>query len=533
MRRLVALLIAVCVVGGAAGVAVAAFTATTSNPASSIAAQRIYPAERSTSAWKIDDVSGGGGGTDGSGDVAFADAKIFASGDWSTTFSTSRYVDFDYNSPLAAGLPVTAPKFKFRVLGNAGGETVCYYLDVRRASTNAVQATYGSSGSPLDCETGNAYTTVSTSIPIVTDTDLANDLRIRVYATNSASHPWKVDMATVTGAVYGAAFTLYRASYTDASTGTAGAAVPWGPNATDGTAYQSANNWSGTFSSTKYLRFYIPAYVPASAVITSISLDHTYKSATSGDTTCWYAEIYNSSTLIGTHGSSGSPVSCNSTTSYVADSVSLPEVDTTTEANNLVVKVFMSVTGNRKSLTDLLRVRITYSLGSTGCVDPGLRTYTATADSWIQQDSAASNSGTDAILDVLSNPTAKNRRALVTFDLPAVPTDCSLTAATLRMYLNATQGARTLDTYQISSSWTETGVTWNTKPTTTGSPVSAATGAAGTWTQWSVLSMVQAMMAGTNYGFMIQDQVEDNGNKRQDYMSRENTNPPELQLTFG
>jgi hypothetical protein len=520
-------------VGGAGGAAYAAFTATTSNPASSMAAQRIYPSERSTSAWKVDDVSGGGATVDGSGDVAFADANFFTSGAWSSTFSTSRYVDFDYNGPLAAGLPVTVPKFNFRVLGNAGTETVCYYLEVRRLSTNAVQATYGSSGTPLDCETGTSYVTVSTSIPILTDTDLANDLRIRVYAKNSASHAWKVDMATVSGAIYGVPFALYRASYTDASTGIPGLAAPWSLNVTDGTAYQSANNWSSSFSSSRYLRFSMPAYVPAAAVISSVSLDHTYKAATALDTACWYVEVYNGSTLIGTHGSSGSPVSCNSTVNYAADSVSLPEVDTTTEANNLVVKVFMSVTGNRKSLSDLLRVRMTYSLASTGCVDPGLRTITSSADSWIQQDQATTNSGADTILDVLSNPTAKNRRALVTFDLPPVPTDCSLTAATLRMYLNATQGARTMDAYQISSSWTETGVTWNTKPTTTGSPVSVGTGAAGTWTQWSVLSMVQSMMSGSNYGFMVQDQTEDSGNKRQDYMSRENTNPPQLQLTFG
>ena len=313
------------------------------------------------------------------------------------------------------------PKFNFRVLPNAGGETVCYYLDVRRLSTNAVQATYGSSGSPLDCETGNVYSTVSTSIPVVADSDLANDLRIRVYASESNSKPWKVDMATVGGAIYGVPFTLYRVSYTDASTGTAGAAQVWAFNATDGTAYKSAATGRRAFSSTRYMRFYIPAYVPASAVITSVSLDHTYKSATGGDTTCWYAEIYNGASLIGTHGSSGSPISCNATTSYVADSVSLSEVDTTTEANNLVIKLFASVTGNRKSLTDLLRVRMTYSLASTGCVDTGVHTYTASSDSWIQQDSGGDdNFGTDTILQVLSNPTAKNRRALVAFDLPAV-----------------------------------------------------------------------------------------------------------------
>jgi hypothetical protein len=533
-RRAAATLAALAVLGAAAGVAYGAFAATTSNPASNISAKRIYPAERSTSAWKIDDVSGGGGGSNGSGDVAFADAKIFTTGNWSSSFSTSRYVDFDYNAPLAAGLPVTVPKFNFRVLGNAGGETVCYYLEVRTLSTNTVQATYGSSGAPVDCETGNTYGTVSTAIPILANTDLGNDLRIRVYATNSASHPAKIDMATVSGAIYGVPFTLYHTSYTDSSTGTPGAAVIWPLNATDGTAYTSLGNWTTAFSSSRYLRFYVPAYVPASATITSVSLDYTYKSNTSGDTSCWYAEIYNNTTLIGTHGSSGSPVSCNSTTSYRADSVTLPEVDTTGEANNLVVKVFMSVTGNRKSLTDRFRVRMTYSLGPTGCVDSGVHTYQASGDSWIQQDGggATTNFGTDTLLDVKANA-SKNRRALFVFTLPTLPTDCSLTGATFRAYLSTTGGTRTMNLFQISSSWTETGVTWNTQPTTTGSAVAATTGAAATWTSWTVTSIVQAQYAGSNYGFMVKDSAEDTGNIAQSYMSRENTNAPELQLTFG
>jgi hypothetical protein len=85
---------------------------------------------------------------------------------------------------------------------------------------------------------------------------------------------------------------------------------------------------------------------------------------------------------------------------------------------------------------------------------------------------------------------------------------------------------------QITSSWTESAVTWNTKPTTTGSPVGVTTGSAGTWTQWTVTSIVQAQYPGSNNGFMIQDSAEDTSNILQTYMSRENMNIPELQLTY-
>jgi hypothetical protein len=506
---------------------------TTSNPSSTITAKRIYPAERSTSAWKIDDASAGGAPTDGSGDVAFADAKIFTTGNWSTSYSTSRYVDFDYNAPLAAGLPVTGAEVQLprarqrgrrdRLLLPRGPEA----LDERRPGDLRIQRVArrlrDGNGVRGRCRRRSRF---------LANTDLGNDLRIRVYATNSASHPAKVDMATVTGAIYGVPFTLYRASITDASTGTAAAPASWALNATDGTAYASAGNWTSAFSGTRYLRSTSRRTCrcrrrsPLSRSITRTSRTPraTRRAGTPRSTT--------STTLIGTHGSTGTPVSCNATTNYQADTVSLPEVDTTTEANSLVVKVFMSVSGNRKSLTDLFRVRMTYSLGPTGCVDSGVHTYQAVGDSWIQQDNATSNNGTDTLLDVKANAT-KNRRALVNFSLPTLPTDCSLTAATLRMYLSTTGGARTMNAYQASSSWTETGVTWNNQPTTTGSAASAATGSAGSWTAWTVTSIVQAQLAGTNYGFLIQDSNEASGNIAQSYMSRENTNVPELQLTFG
>jgi Mor family transcriptional regulator len=51
--------------------------------------------------------------------------------------------------------------------------------------------------------------------------------------------------------------------------------------------------------------------------------------------------------------------------------------------------------------------------------------------------------------------------------------------------------------------------------------------------QWTVTSLVQAMMAGSNYGFMLADSAEDTGNNTQTYQSREGTNVPELDLTFG
>jgi VCBS repeat-containing protein len=127
-------------------------------------------------------------------------------------------------------------------------------------------------------------------------------------------------------------------------------------------AYASSSSWLTTFSASRYLKVTIPAYVPTGSVVSGATFTHTYKSETSGDTTCYYFEVYQSTTLIATHGSSGAPVSCNATTSYVTDVVALPEIDTVTEANTLVIKVYIKNSGSRRSLHRLMTVGVSYYL---------------------------------------------------------------------------------------------------------------------------------------------------------------------------
>ncbi len=95
-------------------------------------------------------------------------------------------------------------------------------------------------------------------------------------------------------------------------------------------------------------------------MVTGATFRQAYRSATGGDTTCYYFEVYNGATLIATHGSAGSPVSCNATNSYVTDVISLPELDTVAEANNLRVRVFISNSGGRRSAHQLATLGVHY-----------------------------------------------------------------------------------------------------------------------------------------------------------------------------
>ena len=76
-------------------------------------------------------------------------------------------------------------------------------------------------GSPVGCVTGTTLQTISASIAsAVSTTDLADDLRVRVYMKNSGGGTASIDRAVVSGSSAYAAFTLYPVSTTDASDGT-------------------------------------------------------------------------------------------------------------------------------------------------------------------------------------------------------------------------------------------------------------------------------------------------------------------------
>ena len=105
------------------------------------------------------------------------------------------------------------------------------------------------------------------------------------------------------------------------------------------------------------MKFTFDPDVPSGSVITSASINFYYKTNTAGDTVCWYFETYNGATLLGTHGSTGTPVSCNSTNAFSTDNVTLSELTSVTDANNLTIKVYMKdSTAARKSQMDLVQL---------------------------------------------------------------------------------------------------------------------------------------------------------------------------------
>jgi hypothetical protein len=341
--------------------ALAGFSSLASGGGGNLSTKRIFPGVRS--AWPSDvrDASGGGAETNSSDVLSYADGLTVTTKSWSSAFSATRFDDFDFSGGGPAGVPVTSATFNFTFAPSRSNDSACFYVEVRRASTNALLGTHGSSGTPSACSSGSTVAaTVSVSTE-VTSTDVANDLRLRVYANNSTNRPLKIDLASVSITTPWFTTTLFEKRWDDEANAASTVAL-WPLVATDGTAYATVGNFATTFNAARYVKFTPNQVVPTGVTISSAQLQFAYKSATAGDTTCWYVEVYNGTTLIGTHGSSGTPVSCNATTSYVTDPLSIPELNTAAAANNLVLKVFMRNSGARKASIELVQVDLNYYL---------------------------------------------------------------------------------------------------------------------------------------------------------------------------
>jgi hypothetical protein len=92
----------------------------------------------------------------------------------------------------------------------------------------------------------------------------------------------------------------------------------------------------------------------------------------------------------------------------------------------------------------------------------GATTYTVTADrdSWINEASVSQNNGSATTLRATASTTNTSRtRAVIGFTLPAIPSNETITGATLKLFVT-TAGTKSVTVNRLTGTWTETGVTW-------------------------------------------------------------------------
>ena len=157
-------------------------------------------------------------------------------------------------------------------------------------------------------------------------------------------------------------------------------------------------------------------------------------------------------------------------------------------------------------------------------------TIVADGDSWIDQNSATTNKGSDSSLKIRSKGPADNFRTLVHFALPIAPQGCVLEAATLRMNADAAPAGRTLHALGLAGPWSEASVTWANQPATVGAAASVGTGEG--YRSWAVRPIVQSMYdTGAAHGFVIRDAAEGD-DAEHGFSTRESDAPPQLVLRF-
>jgi hypothetical protein len=341
----------------AATAASATFSATTSDT-TTVTTKRVFPGIRSETAWDVRDASAGSTATNATEATSAVDARLLTSAALPISFASNRYIAVTLNSPLPSNVPTSSVALNLTFAESGGGST-CVYFEARRTSTSAVIGTHGSAISPIACNATTTQASSSTNLAEVVSSDIANDLTIRIYASNTVTQKLTLDRVTVSGTAY-AAFTLFGTSITDASSGTP-TTSSWALSGGAGSYYTSASAWSTAFSAARYLKLTYPAYVPSTAVVSGATFTHTYSSAATG-TTCYWFEVYNAATLLASHGSTTTPQSCNSSTTFATDVVSLPEVNTAAAANNIVVKLYVRSSATGKSRHDDATIALNYSL---------------------------------------------------------------------------------------------------------------------------------------------------------------------------
>jgi hypothetical protein len=138
--------------------------------------------------------------------------------------------------------------------------------------------------------------------------------------------------------------------------------------------------------------------------------------------------------------------------------------------------------------------------------------FTAVADSYTQQASPSTNSGTANTMQVASASSA-DKRSFVRFDLSTIPATARVQSATLQLTMSSAPATtRTYEVDQVDASWGETTITWSNMPSA--AAAATATVASGTSNNvnltWSVTPDVAEFVASSavNFGWQVKDTVE-------------------------
>jgi type II secretory pathway component PulJ len=165
-----------------------------------------------------------------------------------------------------------------------------------------------------------------------------------------------------------------------------------------------------------------------------------------------------------------------------------------------------------------------------------LAIFIPSADSYIRQNTATTNYGTNTSLNVTYSTTA-DYNTLVQFNVTSLASS-NIDKAYLSLY-QTTAFSASVTEYNVSRSWNESQVTWNkatTTPsvnwTTAGGDITGAANSitivSNSWNNWTVTSDVAAFITGNNYGWLLTTA----STSQISFSSKEGANDPELIVLY-
>ncbi len=123
------------------------------------------------------------------------------------------------------------------------------------------------------------------------------------------------------------------------------------------TRTSTTSAWSTAFASDRYLEFDLNDSLASGVAVSAATFDFSFASSGAGEA-CYYIEVRRISTgaVLGTYGSSGSPLGCVIGTTLTSFSTPIPSVATTSIANDLRVRLFGKESGSAAIVIDLATV---------------------------------------------------------------------------------------------------------------------------------------------------------------------------------
>ena len=223
-----------------------------------------------------------------------------------------------------------------------------------------VIGTHGSSAAPVACQATTTVQQTSTPLPEVTSSDIANDLRIRIYGvhTNSRRHarrPRRRLGQHDRRAVHALRDDLHRRRRLDPGDGALADRDRGRRRAPE------QRELADGVQRARYLKVTFPAYLPATATVTSAQLVHTFRPATASATACFYLDVLQGTTVLATYGSATTPY-CATGAAYTTTTIALPVLNTAARVNGAIIRMYVRTTNARRTQHDQFRLDVGYAV---------------------------------------------------------------------------------------------------------------------------------------------------------------------------